>query len=322
MDTQPTSPIIVDEGIRENHQPTPTPKSHSRMYRTLNIFFLICACALGGYYTFSAPPIENNSQHTVVIHISKDDTLSSVSNTLEVRNVVRYGVVLKYWTRVLGGNTLRIGDYKFMKGRPVWEIAWQIARADHNVVPIRVTLKEGITNADITRIFSDNISAFRKDLFITDVRYKQGYLFPDTYFFYPLSTTDEILDELSGNFKKRTKSLTSDIEKSGKSLEDIIVMASIIEKEAKGEDDASMISGILWKRIKIGMPLQADAAPITYREKGLPKEPIGNPGLVSIRASVYPTGSAYLYYLHDKKGQIHYAKTYDEHRKNISLYLR
>jgi UPF0755 protein len=306
-------------------EPVPTPQIHTtspRVYKTLNIFFFLCACVLGGYYLFSAPPVVNNNREAV-IHISSSDTITSLAQELEVRNIIRYDFVLRGMLLFLGPDfRLEIGDYRFKKEQPVWKIAWQIYTQRHDVVPIRVTLREGITNADITRILSDNISAFRKDLFVTDARYKQGYLFPDTYFFYPLSTTDEILDELSGNFKKRTKSLTTDIEKSGKILEDIIVMASIIEKEAKGQDDASMISGILWKRIKIGMPLQADAAPITYREKGLPKEPIGNPGLVSIRASVYPTGSAYLYYLHDKKGQIYYAKTYDEHRKNISLYLR
>ncbi len=306
-------------------EPILTPQPHTtspRVYRILNTFFFICACILGGYYLFSAPPVVNNNREAIV-HISSSDTITSLAQELEVRNIIRYDFVLRGMLLFLGPDfRLEIGDYRFKKEQPVWNIAWQIYTQRHDVVPIRVTLREGVTNADITRIFSDNISAFRKDLFVTDARYKQGYLFPDTYFFYPLSTTDEMLDELSGNFKKRTKSLTADIEKSGKSLEDIIVMASIIEKEAKGQDDASMISGILWKRIKIGMPLQADAAPITYREKGLPKEPIGNPGLVSIRASVYPTGSAYLYYLHDKKGRIHYAKTYDEHRKNISLYLR
>ena len=320
MDTNPTLSLEKDESVESVISPN-TPKPHRNLYRTLNIFFVLCACALGGYYMFSAPPIETNL-HEATIHISKNDTISSVSKDLEVRNVVRYSWVLKYLTLFLGGNQVAIGDYKFIKGRPVWEVAWQIARGHHNVVPIRVTLKEGITNNDITRIFADNISAFRKDLFISDARYKQGYLFPDTYFFYPMSTTDEILNELSNNFKKRTKPFLNDIEKSGKTFDQILVMASIIEKEADGEHDASMIAGILWKRLKIGMPLQADAAPSTYKEAGLPREPIGNPGLVSIRASVYPTDSGYLYYLHDKKGNIYYAKNYEDHLKNINRYLR
>lgn len=325
MDTSPEQGFspVSDISKKETVNDLPQKEIHKlkNIYRTLNIFFALCACALGGYYIFSAPPIENNL-HQVTIHISRTDTLTSVSQDLEVRNVVRYAPVLKYWTLFLGGSRISIGDYRFMKGRPVWEIAWQIARAHHNVVPIRVTFKEGITNADITRILADNISAFRKDLFITDARYKQGYLFPDTYFFYPMSTTDEILSELSLNFKKRTASLISDIEKQKRTIDEVIRMASIVEKEAHGNEDAPVIAGILWKRFSIGMPLQADASPVTYKEAGLPKEPIGNPGLVSIRASVYPTESPYLYYLHDKNGGVHYAKTFEEHKRNIQNYLR
>ncbi|MCX6747515.1 MAG: endolytic transglycosylase MltG, partial [Candidatus Nomurabacteria bacterium] len=79
---------------------------------------------------------------------------------------------------------------------------------------------------------------------------------------------------------------------------------------------------ILWNRIKIGMALQVDAAPITYKEKGLPGMPIANPGIESIKAAVYPKSSTYLYYLHGKDGEIHYAKTFEEHRQNKFKYLR
>ena len=99
-------------------------------------------------------------------------------------------------------------------------------------------------------------------------------------------------------------------------------MASIIERESKGDVDRRVISGILWKRIKIGMPLQVDAAPDTYKTKGLPKSPIGNPGILAIQAAIHPTRSPYLYYLHDKNGNIYYAKTFLEHKQNIARYLK
>jgi UPF0755 protein len=121
-------------------------------------------------------------------------------------------------------------------------------------------------------------------------------------------------------------------------------MASIIEKEAKGEEDRYFISGILWKRISKGIPLQVDApflyilgkesseltradlainSPFnTYKNKGLTPSPIGNPGLESIKAAIKPKDSPYLYYLHDSDGNIHYAKTYTEHLKNINKYLK
>jgi UPF0755 protein len=98
-------------------------------------------------------------------------------------------------------------------------------------------------------------------------------------------------------------------------------MASLIEGEAKGDIDRGIISGILWKRIKIGMPLQVDASPETYKVKGLPKSPIGNPGIKTIEAAINPQNSPYFYYLHDKNGNIHYAKTFTEHEANIKKYL-
>jgi UPF0755 protein len=116
--------------------------------------------------------------------------------------------------------------------------------------------------------------------------------------------------------------LKSEIDQSKRSFEDILIMASIIEKEASGASDANMISGILWKRLDMGMPLQADASPITYDRPGLPEFPICNPGIISIKAALNPQESNYLFYLHDKNGQVRYAKTYEEHKQNISNYLK
>ena len=108
----------------------------------------------------------------------------------------------------------------------------------------------------------------------------------------------------------------------GRTERDIITMASIIERESKGDADREIISGILWKRIKLDIPLQVDVAPETYKTKGLPKNPIANPGMESIKAAIYPQSSMYLYYLHDKNGGIHYAKIFAEHRQNILKYLK
>jgi UPF0755 protein len=129
-----------------------------------------------------------------------------------------------------------------------------------------------------------------------------------------------------------------------RTLKDIITMASILEREANGKDEARVISGILWKRIQKNMPMQVDATFLysiqkgssaltqtdlktdgpynTYTRTGLPVGPIGNPGTVMIDAALHPTDSPYWYYLHDDKGGIHYAKTYQEHLKNKKLYIR
>ena len=99
-------------------------------------------------------------------------------------------------------------------------------------------------------------------------------------------------------------------------------MASILEAEVRSKIDREIVSGILWKRLLIGMPLQVDSKPSTYESVGLPKEPINNPGLVSIMAALHPTSTPYLYFLTDKDGKAHYAKTFDEHKINKAKYLK
>ena len=145
--------------------------------------------------------------------------------------------------------------------------------------------------------------------------------------------------------KKVRTALAKDIEDSGKTMTEIITMASIIQDEAHDDYvEKQMISGILWKRIDKGMRLQVDAtlryvngktsgqmtnADLTfdheyntYTRAGLPPTPIGNPGVDSIKAAIYPKSSEYFFYLHASSGQVYYAETFEGHKKNINQYLR
>ena len=128
------------------------------------------------------------------------------------------------------------------------------------------------------------------------------------------------------------------------SFSDIVIVASILEKEVKTSESRAIVSGILWKRLALGMPLQVDAtlgyitgktsaeltidnlnadSPYnTYRNKGLPPTPISNPGLLALDAALHPKSSPYLYYLSDNNGVIHYAVTFEEHKANKARYLR
>jgi UPF0755 protein len=127
------------------------------------------------------------------------------------------------------------------------------------------------------------------------------------------------------------------------SLKDSIIMASILENEARTTESRKIIAGILWKRLYLGMPLQVDStfsyingkntydltlddlkinSPYnTYLYKGLPPGPISNPGLDAINDAIYPTKTPYLYFLSSKSGDMYYAKTFEEHKRNKELYL-
>jgi UPF0755 protein len=270
-------------------------------------------------YVFKAPVHDGD----VTVHVTSSDSLKKISNTLGEKKVVRSPYLFKILVTIFSGDKhIPSGDYLFKNNESLWDVSWQVSRGIHGISPIRITLTEGMTNEDMAKLLTAKILTFDKEIFLKDPRSKEGYLFPDTYFFFPMSTTDEIVNELSTNFKKRIALLNNEIKSSGRSLSDIIIMASILEKEANGKDDGAIISGILWKRIKLGMLLQVDAAPTTYKEVGLPIGPISNPGLLSIGYALHPQESPYLFYLHDSNGQVHYAVTFSEHRSNIARYLK
>lgn len=181
----------------------------------------------------------------------------------------------------------------------------------------------------------------------------EGYLFPDTYRVHASSTPEEIVAVMLNNFdKKLTPQMRTDIKKQGRSIHEIITMASLIEKEAPisykenaDNRDAYLISGIFWKRLAIGQALQSDATLSyilndnksshsgseleleslynTYKYRGLPPGPICNPGLLAIHAAIYPLESDYYYFLTPTAEKIVvYGRDYNEHLRNKYKYLK
>lgn len=172
----------------------------------------------------------------------------------------------------------------------------------------------------------------------------EGYFFPDTYFFARNISSEEALKMIFNNFDRKTAEAEREVEASGKNFYDVLTLASILEKEVKFKEDKKMVADVLLRRIAKNMPLQVDASldyilnkntfeltkddlktdsPYnTYKYRGLPITPIANPGIVSILAAARPTPNDYWYYLSDKDGNLHYAKTYEEHKENINKYLK
>lgn len=274
---------------------------------------------LATYFIFFRIP--NDFPSGKIINIKEGSSLRTFSKVLSDEGVISSRQVFEAFVIILGDEKHLIpGDYLFKEKLYVFEVAKRVLNGEKGLAPIKLTIPEGFTNLDIALLAESKFSNFDKARFLSNA--KEGYLFPDTYFFLTTDSDKEILEKLSNTFEQKMKIYEQDVLKSGKNFHDILVMASIVEREAKGDDDRAEISGILWKRIAIGMPLQADAAPITYKEKGLPEEAISNPGLASILASIYPKNSPYLYYIHDKDGNIYFARTFAEHRKNIEKYLK
>ncbi len=291
---------------------------HKKRILVASIFIIIFGTT---WLLLTSPPTDSIAP--VIIHIVPGESLAKVAGIVKEKNVVRYSSVLRMFvTFFKSDKQIAHGDYMFKPKSPVYIVAWQLAMGHHNVLPLRITLKEGITDEQMADVLSAKLLDFNKNEFLADSRVKEGYNFPDTYFFFPLTTNQEVISELTSNFNTRITPLRADIELSGRSESDTIIMASLVEKEAQGPGDASIIAGILWKRIALGMALQVDASPITYTKKGLPEKPIDNPGLASIEATLHPIASPYLFYLHDKNGMVHYATTFSQHKSNIARYLK
>ncbi|MDB5225451.1 MAG: Endolytic murein transglycosylase [Candidatus Adlerbacteria bacterium] len=293
------------------------------------------------FLTLSAPAYFPSGSYVV---IPPGSSLKTVGVILEERSVVRSGWTFRQLSRVLGNDrNVPAGVYYFGRKEGLVRVAVRLVSGDFETTPVRITIPEGTTNKDIARILYDKLPNFDRRGFLQAVDGKEGYLFPDTYFFMPSDTTEAILSVFNNAFHTRLSKLVKQIDASEHSELEILTMASILEKEANNEEDRRRIAGVLWYRISIGMPLQVDAvfpyilgkntfevtledlkfdSPYnTYKYKGLPPGPINNPGLGSITAALTPIPSKYIFFLSDLDGNFHFATTYEQHLSNKKKYL-
>ncbi len=173
----------------------------------------------------------------------------------------------------------------------------------------------------------------------------EGYLFPDSYRILKTDNLEKITRAMLANFaKKISPDIMEAMERNNHPLFEIVTMASIIEREIPLEQDRPVAAGILWKRLKTGMPLQVDssvnyvtggksralsaqelaiASPYnTYTHRGLPPGPIANPGLSALRAASYPQDSPFWYFLSKEDGETVFSKTLAEHVAAKRKYMR
>jgi len=166
----------------------------------------------------------------------------------------------------------------------------------------------------------------------------EGYLFPDTYRVYADQLPQGLIKKQLDEFAERAPALADEAKRQGRTLRDVVILASIVEKEVAKPQDRAIVAGIFLNRLAIGMPLQSDAtvnyvthggrarptlndlqadsAYNTYLHKGLPPGPISNPGDAALNAVLHPTPSEYTYFLTDDLGKTYFAKTFEEHQRN------
>lgn len=317
--------------------------SHVLRFRDRYIALLIaCALAFLAYALFfSAPRL---TESTVFV-VGEGASAAQVANALAEAHLVRSPELLRlYWQTLGEGGSLHAGAYRFARGEDLFTVATRIAHGDFGIPPVRVTVIEGDTVRSMAERIAGALPEVATSTFISAAGPYEGYLFPDTYLFPPSATAESVVSVMREEFASKTDPLLPEVAASGHSFSDIVIMASLIEREARTPEARRMISGILWNRIAKGMPLQVDAvfgyiygrntyspsfadlnvdSPYnTYTHAGLPPGPIANPGLDSIEAAIHPTKTTYLFYLTGRDGQMHYAATYQGQLANQKNYLK
>lgn len=305
--------------------------------------FAVAVVLVGGYTLLFASPSDFPSGSIVVI--VRGASVSDISKQLSDANIIKHQSVLNLILRISGASSnVKSGGYLFKTPENVFTIANRLATGAYGLPPVRITFPEGITVRDIAEKIVETLPLVSEQDFISIGKSYEGYLFPDTYLFPPDATAQSVIEAMRANFDVKIVPLLSGIKASGHSIADIVIIASLVEKEARTIENRRIVAGILWNRLKLGMPLQVDAvfgyifnrdtyspsyadlkvaSPYnTYLHTGLPPGPIDNPGIESIQATLYPTKTNYLFYLTGKDDLMHYATTYAEHMANQRKYLK
>ena len=313
------------------------------------------------YHSFIYDPVDPSDNTGISFQIKKGQSVKEIAANLKEKGLIKspYSLYLHAKLNHLGENIIagRFVLTKAMNGPKIIE-----ALSDASKAQFVITVQEGLTIRDIDAklvdmelakagefmkavkdfenwegySFLDKNTLSKLDLPL------EGYLYPDTYFINPDGfNPNDLISMMLNNFEKKFSKLQESIKKH--TIHEIITMASILESEVKSSKDRKTVSGIMWKRLESNWTLGADATLLyvttdrnidakdlalnspynTRKNLGLPPGPICNPSVNSIEAAMYPTSSAYWFYLTTlDTGKVIYAKTNDEQNVNRAKYLK
>lgn len=289
-----------------------------------------------------------NAEYSVTVDIPQGSTVNDIADILEENNIVDSAEHFVFLCKVNGmGSGFKFGTYEFNGDADFFEIAEKLNSGDSVDNSVHITVKEGMWLSEIAKAVADegicSAEEFMRAANSRDYDYDfvkniperdnllEGYLYPETYYVQPGSTPEEIVDMMLNQFDKvcKAENIYSKAEKIGKSLDDIVIIASLVESEVKFDDERSVVASVIYNRLNEEMKLQIDASVIyamgervtrvyysdlekadehnTYYTKGLPVGPICSPRAASLKAASEPAKTDYLYYVvEDKETGKHY----------------
>lgn len=301
------------------------------------------------------PPSSRNRR--VIVSIPAGMKLERVAAALRRHGLIRNSRVFLWAARVRGvPDEPRPGRYAFSPAMSAIGIADRLERGDTGLNELRVTIPEGYNVRQIASALVRHGILASAEAFVEVAKKPhgrvqapfpipnsglEGYLFPDTYWFPPGIRPARVAQEMVDTFVRRFYLPNrASLAASGRTLQEIVTVASMIEREAKTDADRPKIAGVIYNRLARGMPLQVDATVLyalghhksrvlyadlkvaspynTYKRKGLPPGPIANPGLPSLQAALHPEHGPYLYYVAGPDGSHIFSRTEAEHLQWVS----
>ena len=329
--------------------------------KKISLIIILILIVIGGLFYFKSEVYYSHGSYSgqKLFTISQGEGNADISGRLEAEGFVAGKYYFYYYLRTHGLlNQIMPGDYQLSGSLTIPEIAHIITNAQEKFV--KVTFPEGFTAVQMAARLTasglpgdqflqivDNPNELKSRYrYLSNAKTLEGYLFPDTYFFKPDVSAQEIVEHLLDNFDSKLDSrMRMNIAKNNRSIADTVTMASIVQKEVQAPTDMQTVAGIFWKRLASSQKLQSDAtlsyilkdkidshsgaalatdSPYnTYLYAGLPPGPIGNPGMSALDAAVYPTASGYDYFLTatvNGQKEVFFSATYDQQVANKAKY--
>jgi len=319
-------------------------KIHHHVVR--NAAFFLFVSVFAGVYLLSNS-VRNDVPEIVYIKATDDTT---ILNELENRGFIKNR--LTYWFVAAMSRfdeKIESGGYVLSKNATALALYNELKNPTHRYVAIAEGLRKEEVAEKYGRALGWNetkIAEFQKTPNACMYSGREGRLYPGEYLVSKNASIQKIQDEMERNFANAFSSIITNDSEKMLDEDQIVIVASLIQREAAGAHDMRLISGIIWNRIFAGMPLQLDAtlqyvkgddgkwwpqvksedkyidSPFnTYQNEGLPPAPIANPGKAALDAAANPVKTDCLFYLHDRNRTIHCSPTYEGHLLNIKNYL-
>lgn len=317
-------------------------KKNRKVIVLLGIIGLILLGALLWWKNGLTPANANNRSSKIFL-VQKGSNIREIANNLKKEGLIKDPVVFFLLVKQLGiDNKIQAGDFRLSPSMNAQKIAESLT---HGSLDVWITIPEGKRAEEIAEILEDTMPLYNESWRQTLIQY-EGYLFPDTYLIPRDANIEYVVELLRNTFDLRFATVQNT---TNLTQEQIVILASMIEREVKHQEDRPIVSSVIHNRLEIGIPLQIDATVQyalgyhaggrtwwkkgltrddlqidslynTYKYPGLPPGPISNPGLSVLQAAANPANTDYLFYITDRSGINRYTRTNEEHNANIKKY--